>query len=382
MWIHRERLLSLRHARWAVVLALALVAGLLTTPPASGDTASRLGNARDRLKKLESQIQAENGRVQALRAQLASVDAKVAKAKAKGAALDRTLQKTRNALMEVRAEYQALHDRLDQLAANEYIAGPGSSLEVILGASSFADLIDRTQFVSSVSSESMDLATQLTNVAAQLAQRTKHLNNLLAAQKTLIAQLAQQQDAKASAVAAEASALAQLDQTRTSIVALVGRLQKQLRAEEIAGIGRIFQGRSHVSYGTWAGYFLRTMGVSGCHSNMVALVSWQVAEFTQAAWNPLATTYPMPGSTLYNGSGVRNYVSLGQGLDATRLTIRGGMSSHGYGRIVSSLGACADPMATARAINASDWCRGCAGGTYVTGVVPKVEANYSTYAAL
>jgi hypothetical protein len=115
---------------------------------------------------------------------------------------------------------------------------------------------------------------------------------------------------------------------------------------------------------------------------MVALVSWQVAEFTQAAWNPLATTYPMHGSTRYNGSGVRNYISLGQGLDATRLTIRGGMSSYGYGRIVSSLSACADAMTTARAINASAWCRGCAGGTYVTGMVPKVEADYSTYAAL
>src|SRR5436190_23896813 len=128
MWIDRERLPSLRHAPWTVVLVLALVAGLLTTPPASGDTASRLGNARDRLKELESQIQAENGRVQALRAQLASVDAKIAKAKAKADALDVSLRKTRNALMEVRAEYQALHDRLDELAANEYIAGPGSSL--------------------------------------------------------------------------------------------------------------------------------------------------------------------------------------------------------------------------------------------------------------
>ena len=382
MWIHRERLLSLRHARWAVVVALALIAGLLTTPPASGDTASRLGNARERLKKLASQITAETARVAALRVQLATVDAKIARAKGKADALDASLQKTRSALMEVRAEYQALHDRLNQLAANEYMAGPASGLEVILGATSFADLIDRTQFVSSVSRESVDLANQLSNVAAQLAQRTKHLNNLLAAQKALIAQLAEQQDAKASAVAAEAGALAQLDQTRTNIVTLVSRLQKQLRAEEIAGIGRIFQGRAHVSYGTWSGYFLRTMGVSGCHSNMVALVSWQVAEFTQAAWNPLATTYPMPGSTLFNGSGVRNYVSLGQGLDATRLTIRGGMTSHGYGRIVSSLGACADPMATARAINASDWCRGCAGGTYVTGIVPKVEADYSTYAAL
>src|SRR5262245_38570476 len=147
MWNHRERLLSLRHARWAVVVATALVAGLLTTPPASGDTASKLGNARHRLKQLETQIQTENARVQALRAQLAEVDAKIEKAKAKADAFDKTLQKVRKALMEVRAEYQALHDRLNELAANEYIAGPGSSLEVILGASSFADLIDRTQFV-------------------------------------------------------------------------------------------------------------------------------------------------------------------------------------------------------------------------------------------
>jgi len=139
-----------------------------------------------------------------------------------------------------------------------------------------------------------------------------------------VAQLAQQQDAKASAVAAEASALAQLDQTRTSIVALVGRLQKQLRAEEIAGIGRIFQGRAHVSYGSWAGLFLRTMGVSGCHSNMVALVSWQVAEFTQAAWNPLADTLAMSGSTSFNSVGVQNYVSLDQGLQATRFTLVNG----------------------------------------------------------
>src|SRR5262249_25670561 len=143
-------------------------------------TASRLGNARARLKHLASQIEAENARVQALRAQLGAVNAKITKAKARADALGKTLQKTRNSLMEVRAANQALHDRLNELAANEYMAGPGSGLEVILGASSFADLIDRTQFVSSVSSESVDLATQLTNVAAQLARRTKHLNNLLA----------------------------------------------------------------------------------------------------------------------------------------------------------------------------------------------------------
>jgi peptidoglycan hydrolase CwlO-like protein len=363
-------------------LVLALVAGLVWTQPAAGDTASQLSKARARLQHLVSQIKSEEGRVGALRAQLAVVDGRIAQARDKARRIDTTLQRTRTELMQVRAQFQALHDRLDELAANEYIAGPGSSLEVILGATSFADLFDRAQFATDVSRQSADLATQLENVAAQLAQRTKSLNGLLARQKTIVAQLAEQQSAKASAVASEAAALQQLDQTRTSIVALVSRLAKRLRAEEISSIGRIFQGGAHATYGAWAGAFLNTMGVSGCHANMVAVVSWQVAEFTQAAWNPLATTYPMPGSTLYNGSGVRNYVSAGQGLEATRLTIRGGMDRYGYGRIVSSLAACADPMTTARAINASSWCRGCAGGTYVVGMVPKVEVDYSTYAAL
>jgi hypothetical protein len=58
------------------------------------------------------------------------------------------------------------------------------------------------------------------------------------------------------------------------------------------------------------------------------------------------------------------------------------MERFGYGRIVSELSACADAMTTARAINASSWCRGCAGGTYVVGMVPKVLANYATYASL
>jgi peptidoglycan hydrolase CwlO-like protein len=376
------RVASLRRARWAFPLVLALVAGLAWTQPAVGDTSSQLSKARARLNQLVSQIKSEQARVSALRAQLASVDQKITQARDKAHRTETTLERTRTELMQVRAQYQALHDRLDEMAANEYMAGPGSSLEVILGATSFADLFDRSQFVSDVSHQAVDLSHQLESVAADLARRTKTLNRLLAQQKTVVAQLAQQQQAKASAVASEAAALQQLDQTRTDIVALVARLQKRLRAEEISSIGRIFQGGHHATYGAWAGAFLGTMGVSGCHSNMVAVVSWQVAEFTQAAWNPLATTYPMAGSTLYNSAGVRNYVSAGQGLEATRLTIRGGMTQYGYGRIVSSLSACADPMTTARAINASSWCRGCAGGTYVVGMVPKVEANYSTYAAL
>ena len=120
----------------------------------------------------------------------------------------------------------------------------------------------------------------------------------------------------------------------------------------------------------------------GCRDNRVVVVAWQVQEFTQASWNPLATTHRMDGSTSFNSVGVQNYVSLEQGLQATKETIDHGWDVYGYGAIVRSLRACAPALATADAIAASSWCPGCLGGNYVVGVVPKVDADLETYAEL
>jgi hypothetical protein len=40
---------------------------------------------------------------------------------------------------------------------------------------------------------------------------------------------------------------------------------------------------------------------------------------------------------------------------------------------------CADPLDTAATIAASRWCARCAGGQYVIGIVPAVEASFETY---
>jgi peptidoglycan hydrolase CwlO-like protein len=364
-------------------LLISMVALVAALPPvASADTRSRLGQAKARLATLTQQIQTQESLAAQLRSQLRTLDAKIADAKKKAEGIASRLADTQRQLRAAQAEYESLRSQLDALARNEYILGPGSGLEVILGATSIGDLNDRIQMVSQMSLQDVTLADRMQNLAAQLATKKRSLNHLLAEQTALLQDLGQQQAAKGSAIAAEAAALASLDRTRSQIVTLVAGLTRQLRAEELASLGGVFQGNAHTTYGRWAGLLLQTMGVSGCHANMIAVVAWQVAEFTQAGWNPLATTYPMPGATLFNSFGVRNYVSLGQGLAATRLTIRGGWSSHGYAAIVSSMSRCADPMTTAQAINASDWCRGCAGGTYVTGIIQKVEADYRTYAAL
>ena len=96
--------------------------------------------------------------------------------------------------------------------------------------------------------------------------------------------------------------------------------------------------------------------------------------------NPLATTRDMPGATDMNTVGVKHYTSLRQGLDASRDTLLLGAESYGYGAIVASLRECASAEVTARAINASAWCRGCVGGAYITGLLPIVRASYAEHA--
>jgi hypothetical protein len=131
-----------------------------------------------------------------------------------------------------------------------------------------------------------------------------------------------------------------------------------------------------VTWPQWAALLLDRLHAPRCANNLIVMVAWAQQENTLAGWNPLATTYDEPGATLFNSAGVKNYVSLYQGLDATVGTLRLGFSSHGYGAIVQDLRVCADPVTTATAINASDWCRGCSGGAYVLGTVAEVIRAY------
>ena len=133
-----------------------------------------------------------------------------------------------------------------------------------------------------------------------------------------------------------------------------------------------------VTWPTWGALLLDRLSAPRCANNLIAIVAWASQENTSAGWNPLATTYDEPGATLFNSAGVRNYSSLQQGLDATVGTLRSGFQSHGYRAIVEDLRLCADPITTAVAINASDWCRGCSGGGYV---LDRIEAVIAAYEA-
>jgi hypothetical protein len=229
-----------------------------------------------------------------------------------------------------------------------------------------------------------------------LADRAAALRRLQGQRSRLSDRFSVQQamfDAQRAALMDRQRIVADLDARRREVLSLVARLKDRLAAEDraaaleaarqaaaaadAAGSGSRFFGTMPISYTKWATLLLPRLSAPVCRENLVAVVAWEAAEYTKARWNPLATTKSMPGASAYNGVGVRNYVSLEQGLDASVLTLTEGRPEHGYGAIISALRACASAMDTASAINASAWCRGCAGGAYVVAVVPAVEAFFS-----
>jgi hypothetical protein len=156
---------------------------------------------------------------------------------------------------------------------------------------------------------------------------------------------------------------------------------KTQREELLAGAVDVPPVGSPVTFGTWAKLFLTSVGAPACGDNVAVVITWEAQESTAAAYNPLATTHLADGATAFNSVGVRNYGSLEQGVQATADTLQLGSDTYGYGAILDALAACAPAAMTAAAINASAWCRGCAGGGYLTGLLPTVQADLASYAS-
>jgi len=288
-------------------------------------------------------------------------------------ALDRAefrLLVAQQGLAATRSELDAIRTRLDERAREAYeAAGPAATLTYLLGASSLGDLLDRTEMLGRIQSADEALAAQVRAEAARYAASTARLGARSRERGRLFARVASRQADLLTAFSAQQEALARLVGEHRDAAAAVGKLER-----------RAARGAGALPFGDWADRFLAQLGAPDCRENRVVVVAWQANEFTQARWNPLATTHAMHGSTDFNVVGVKNYRSLTQGLRASVETLMGGADSYGYATILDDLHACASAITTAEAINASAWCRGCSNGRYVTELVPIVEAYFGRYA--
>ncbi len=191
--------------------------------------------------------------------------------------------------------------------------GPGASAAYLLGADSFSDLMDRTIMLDSVQQADAALSAEAQAEAARMASAQATLERATGERARLVARIQSRQTDLLTAFAAQQAALAQLAGQQRDAVRHVRTIER-----------RIARRAGALPFGDWAQRFLAHIGAPTCRHNVVVVVAWQANEFTQARWNPLATTHRMAGSTSFNDVGVQNYVSLTQGLRASAETLTGG----------------------------------------------------------
>lgn len=347
----------------------ALAVSLVLAAPAS---AGGLEDARARLAELEQQIALDEAAIGATHERLDALGVKIADLQAVHDQTQARLVATQRALADVNARYRELRDRLNAVAVTAYQWGPMAPFALALGADSLGDLADRLQYFDSIASANAEAANAVAAHAAQLVSIRAGLSALSEQQAKLELDLHVSQAELTTALLAQNDQLAQLADARAEAAALVRRLG--ITADpNMTGAG--------VSFGRWAELLLSKLGAPICQDNLIAVVAWESAEGTAAAYNPLATTHDAPGASDFNTVGVKNYPSLGDGIQATIDTLVLGSPTYGYGAVLASLAACAPAESTAAAINASAWCRGCTGGLYVLNVVPLVRADYERFAA-
>jgi hypothetical protein len=360
------------------------MAGMATS---HASTTDRLDRARARLRALTDEVAVQTTAVQAAQDEAAAAEARATEASQ--ALIPLTVHRVQVAqrLDEVNAELEAARERFNQAIVDTFVGSPGTvpgldTFAAVLGSQSLDQLQDQIAFGDAVTRERESALTHVANLQRHLTERGSTLDALIAAAREVRVRrdeaLAEQQ----AAFVREQESLDALDAVRADVVALIDRLRSRFAPQDISDVATAFQGGNNISYGDWATAFLRVVGAPRCHANLVVTIAWQAQEGTQAAWNPLATTHRMTGSTDFNGVGVQSYRSLEQGLRATQETIENGWSAYGYGAIIRSMRDCAGPLDTAAAIAASRWCAGCANGQYVIGIVPAVQASFETYAEL
>jgi peptidoglycan hydrolase CwlO-like protein len=328
--------------------------------------------ARERAARLGQLVEDAHASVSELQRRILSLASDVTDARRRLDHLQGRLVEAEHDLVRARADAEAVDARLNERARQAFMtSGPGASAAYLLEADSFADLMDRTVMLDSVQRADTLLGAEAAIESSEMATKQASLERATRRRATLLAQIESNQAELLGAFAAQQDALAEL----------AGQRQDALR--DVRAIERRIARRSGaLPFGDWAERFLRYLSAPTCRDNMVVVMAWQANEFTQARWNPLATTHRMQRSTSFNEVGVQNYVSLTQGVRASAETLTGGATSYGYRAILDALGRCDDAMATAEAIRASAWCRGCSNGGYVTALVPIVDRYFDRYTAL
>jgi murein DD-endopeptidase MepM/ murein hydrolase activator NlpD/DNA-directed RNA polymerase subunit N (RpoN/RPB10) len=149
-----------------------------TAAASSGSTRAEVNAAQDQVERWRSILDRLDADLAGGRQRLNRVNEQLAREEGVLGRLGVQRLRARRRLLSTRRHLEAVHRRTDRRAAEAYMLGPGSGLDLALGASSLADLSDRLAYLDAIGARDAQRARRLERLEQRLLLAQRRLKIL------------------------------------------------------------------------------------------------------------------------------------------------------------------------------------------------------------
>jgi len=170
-----------------LAMCVAIAALVLSVPVAgAAPSSSQVQNAHEASVQAEQRLNEIQSQINSIQLSLATAVSRVDQAEGELEQLVAQIAETKARLAQAQARYEEIRAQLNDRAVQAFISGPGSSLEMVLGATSLDDLSDRLEYVDAVAQSDADLAQEVANLQAALEVEAQNLEQLRVQQRAKV----------------------------------------------------------------------------------------------------------------------------------------------------------------------------------------------------
>jgi murein DD-endopeptidase MepM/ murein hydrolase activator NlpD len=162
---------------------------LLTGVAFAAPGQDEVDNAYARAKQLLEEASAARDQLADVQSRLAVAAERVVQQQEEVDGITAELRLAAVELNRLRVRLDAVSERLNERAAEAFMEGPASTVGLLLGSDSFAELSDRIEYIGVVASNDADLANEVTNARNTLEMKATELEGLRSRARDLLANL-------------------------------------------------------------------------------------------------------------------------------------------------------------------------------------------------
>ena len=209
-----------------------VAAALLPT----GAGAANLSGAQKNLQAAQAEaellgkeISREQAKIDDIEGAIGGLEGEISLAQAEYDNILGKLTITQDELQGTQASYDAIRAEMNDRAAETYMSGPGSSLDIILSSDSLSDLSARVEYLSALQSQDSDRSAELTSLSRQLNETRKRQADLVRLSKEALSILENHKSDLASRKADLESIVSDLQAKKNEAEALEKKWQHKVQ---------------------------------------------------------------------------------------------------------------------------------------------------------